>query len=384
MIFLYGLLTLKLTSFHCLFVLRFGPGPHKVEISFVLPSTSAELSFTVEMAPLDAMPHAVHLFLEQVDHGLWNNAWIYVNGPHVLQCGPQADEDALEANENVDERALALKPFEDFHLDSLAFPEYSQAYPHVAWTLGFTGRPGGPDWYINKQDNTVSHGPSGQDQNDLDSFGDPCFARVVEGMDALQKVFEEKTIKEGEFAYFLEEAVHVYRAKILGDRPSNANQQTEDKQTAESTNEEKPVPKTNNETVKDNAQKEKAIEEKSSNKVETEIKKDATLEEKQKSKESKMALKSEEIDIDLDRQGAEVGPTENYADSPAGDAYSKIKDALTPETESKAEKKDSHKEDESKPADSPSEVRGGGSESRRSGKRKRPLMMAKFAHQVAP
>ena len=72
----------------------FGPGPHHVRFSVLLPSDRERKPrhFVVECAPLDLMPHAVHLFLEQVMHGLWNNAWFYLNGPHVIQGGPQADE----------------------------------------------------------------------------------------------------------------------------------------------------------------------------------------------------------------------------------------------------------------------------------------------------
>ena len=67
------------------------------------------------------MPHAVHLFLEQVMHGLWNNAWFYLNGPHVIQGGPQADE----------EGGATLNRFKELSLDTLAFPEYSPEFPHV-------------------------------------------------------------------------------------------------------------------------------------------------------------------------------------------------------------------------------------------------------------
>lgn len=129
---------------------RFGPGPHYVQISVTLPNLKGKQkykSFVVEMAPLESMPHAVHLFLEQVVHQLWDRAWFYVNGPHVLQAGPQANEDEL-LDDTTDERAVALRPFRELQLDTLAFPEYSEDFPHVRWTLGFTGRPGGPDWYV--------------------------------------------------------------------------------------------------------------------------------------------------------------------------------------------------------------------------------------------
>jgi hypothetical protein len=132
---------------------KFGAPPHRVHITVKLPSNLNEPKrFTIELAPLEFMPHSVHLFLEQVAHGLWNgNSFFYVNGPHVIQCGPQA---TLKEGEVMatpgEERQKALAPFQRVQLDGLAFPEYSDQYTHLPWTLGFTGRPGGPDWYINK------------------------------------------------------------------------------------------------------------------------------------------------------------------------------------------------------------------------------------------
>lgn len=138
--------------------LRFGPGPHFVSIKVVLPSDNPSpimvnpqtqlvetttydpnniRSFQVELAPLSEMPHAVHLFLEQVSHGLWNKmSSFYVNHDHVMQAGPRTRE--------------ARQQFTDYNLEKLAFPEYSHAFPHKQWTLGFAGRPGGPSFYINK------------------------------------------------------------------------------------------------------------------------------------------------------------------------------------------------------------------------------------------
>lgn len=149
------------------------------------------------MAPLDLMPHAVHFFLQQVVHGLWNDAWFYLNGPHVLQAGPQAPEDEEELwhleHGGDDERAVAMKQFREASLETLAFPEYSDSYQHEKWTLGYTGRPGGPDFYINKLDNSKSHGPGGQFQHDLYEYGDPCFAKVVDGFDVLKQMIKEPT-----------------------------------------------------------------------------------------------------------------------------------------------------------------------------------------------
>ena len=103
--------------------------------------------FVIQLAPLDTVPHAIHLFLEQVQHGLWNqSASFYINGPHVLQCGPDLDEEEEdEENESVEDAEADASSgegekrhnFVQRGLDSLAFPDYSPDFPHVAWTVGY-------------------------------------------------------------------------------------------------------------------------------------------------------------------------------------------------------------------------------------------------------
>jgi hypothetical protein len=133
-----------------------------------------------------------------------------------MQGGPQAQQSQVEKT-GLDERTLAMRPFVDLQLDHLAFPEYSDEFPHVPWTVGFAGRPGGPDFYINKVDNTASHGPGGQYQHDLDEYADPCFAKVVDGFDTLQAMLQETTYSEGsDYAFFLEEPVQVVMALVTG------------------------------------------------------------------------------------------------------------------------------------------------------------------------
>ncbi|GKY95717.1 hypothetical protein MPSEU_000532500 [Mayamaea pseudoterrestris] len=178
---------------------KFGPGPHHVSIKVVLPSDNPSTitinpetqllelpkhdpskvrSFQVELAPLSEMPHAVHLFLEQVSHKLWDKASsFYVNHDHVMQAGPRTRE--------------ARQHFTDYNLEKLAFPEYSHAFPHKQWTLGFAGRPGGPSFYINKINNEEDHGPFGQEHHALDEFADSCFAKIVSGFDTLSEIIRQ-------------------------------------------------------------------------------------------------------------------------------------------------------------------------------------------------
>ena len=211
---------------HCIAVLfclnhRFGPGPHYVQIFITLPHLDGNdryQSFVVEMASLESMPHAVHLFLEQVAHNLWNRAWFYVNGPHVLQGGPQAS--GVELEDDEEERTVALRPFRELQLDTLAFPEYSEDFPHVPYTLGFTGRPGGPDFYINKVNNTDAHGPGGQFQHELDEYADPCFAKVVPRYEqVVDNMIRSPTILDpsSDYAFFLEEPIYITKMVIVDD-----------------------------------------------------------------------------------------------------------------------------------------------------------------------
>lgn len=187
-----------------------------MEFSLVLPTESPDhvRTFLLEMAPLNIMPHSVHLFLEQVSHNLWKDAFFYLNGPHVLQGGPQAEAGWEEAT-GLDTRELALRPFRELELAHLAFPEYSTDFPHVPWSVGFTGRPGGPDFYINKMDNSFAHGPGGQYQHDLDEFGDPCFAKVVDGFDTLHDVFRLSTYSDNsQYNNFMKEPVRILNAVV--------------------------------------------------------------------------------------------------------------------------------------------------------------------------
>jgi hypothetical protein len=218
-------------------LVSFGPGPHRVKVAFKVPGDEVEHFFVAEMAPLSLVPHAVHLFLQQVHHGLWDHTWIYLNGPHVMQWGPQQFYDDGNSSSGDDDRALALKPFRDMQLDTLAFPEYSPEFPHVPWTLGFTGRPGGPDVYINKVDNTVAHGPGGQYQHDLEEQADPCFAKIVEGREALEMVFRLPVYGDGsDYSFFLQDPIEVVKATVLDKIPdtfqvygNKSNQETSKK-----------------------------------------------------------------------------------------------------------------------------------------------------------
>ena len=67
----------------------------------------------------------------------------------------------------------------------LAFQEYDASFPHKKLTLGFAGRPGGPEFYISTVDNTRNHGPGSQGSK---TEADSCFAKVVGGADVIERM----------------------------------------------------------------------------------------------------------------------------------------------------------------------------------------------------
>lgn len=148
--------------------LRYGPAPYTVEMkvhfpdSMTDPALGNDGTILLTLAPLSDMPYAVYYFLQIVDS--WHGGAFHRNAGHVLQ-------------------AMANTP-----VTSLAFQEYSANYPHVKYSLGFAGRPGGPEFYISTVDNVQNHGPGSQGSA---SEADTCFARVADGIDVVQRMTKQ-------------------------------------------------------------------------------------------------------------------------------------------------------------------------------------------------
>ena len=189
--------------------LRYGEGPYKVEFKLDFPNDDGADTFVVEMAPLSLMPHAVYHFLEMVRLELWNGSAFHRNAGHVVQAGPVSP---YAGSKNT----IAGNPragFQRHKLQSVAFQEYSPEYPHVKYTIGFAGRPGGPDWYVSTIDNTRNHGPGGQTSYAVKEEADPCFGRVIEGFDVIDKLGKQPVKKGGYRA--MKENVGIIYAKLL-------------------------------------------------------------------------------------------------------------------------------------------------------------------------
>lgn len=186
---------------------KFGPGPYYVEVQLEFdPESNVAFSrskhhrhtplasadrFVLEMAPTNEMPHTVHWFLQQVSLGLYDGFSFHLNARHVIQAGGVSNfRTTPETNtHNLYQR------FKDNGLEKILFQEYSHSFPHVPYTVGYASRPGGPDFYINMNDNTNDHGPGGQINAGHFSTenADPCFAKVVEGFAAVNRIHRSAT-----------------------------------------------------------------------------------------------------------------------------------------------------------------------------------------------
>jgi len=244
---------------------RFGTGPHHVSIKVQLDdddiNNNANNEIILELAPVDLMPHSIHLFLSQISEGYWSKGTpaIVINAGHVLQACPHPCLETLtrgKKNDRKNDEGTLQDPYIEMKnagIDSVSFQEYSLFYPHEKYTIGFAGRPhSGPEFYFNLMNNTLDHGPVEQrkrefgddvvmdemnDANNNNDVGvelekilepDPCFGRVVKGFDVVDAIAgmitrgallrESKEEGDSEFVLddaLLEETLLVKPVKII-------------------------------------------------------------------------------------------------------------------------------------------------------------------------
>jgi cyclophilin family peptidyl-prolyl cis-trans isomerase len=172
-------------------VAKFGAGVKRVEIELIFPpGDEGPTTFVIEMAPIDLMPHSVYTFLEMVSSGLLNGCSFILNALHVLKAAP-LPYDGTSASDKA-------RDFLDSGLESVAFREYSEEYTHKRYTVGFAAD-GSPSFYINTEDNTEIH------------VGDPCFAKIVSGFDAIERL-EASPTRNG---IWFEHRIGIKRATVL-------------------------------------------------------------------------------------------------------------------------------------------------------------------------
>jgi cyclophilin family peptidyl-prolyl cis-trans isomerase len=132
--------------------------------------------FVIETAIVMDMPHAIDHFIRMVEKKLWDGlALVHEPNSKVITATPVTMDDS---------HRFAGQRFIDANLTHMAFNEYSPTYPpphHKKFSVAFSGRPGGPSFYINLDDDVeVSH------------EHESIFGVVLEGRDVLYKLYLQK------------------------------------------------------------------------------------------------------------------------------------------------------------------------------------------------
>lgn len=152
----------------------YGDGPYQVEITLSskgLTKTPSLEPIVFELAPLNMMPHSVHFFLRMLTQELWLHMTFtpQMTARHRIHASP-VDMDTLN---RVDYK------FKEAKLSSLAFGEQS---PNSCgpYSVGFSGTPGGPDFYVNGAFVPKSFAKQS------------CFAKVISGEKLVDGILDGK------------------------------------------------------------------------------------------------------------------------------------------------------------------------------------------------
>lgn len=193
---------------------KYGIGPYKIEMQLDFANESMDQFhqniIVIELAPLDLMPASIYHFLEMIRWKLWDGCAFHRNAGHVVQAGPVPP---YADSTNTPSRPNPRRAFDEHQLLSVPFQEYSHEFPHVKYTIGYAGRPGGPDWYFNAVDNTKNHGPGGQTAYKVVNEADPCFGKVVQGFEVVDKLLQQP-VKPGGFRA-MEQNVGIVYMKLI-------------------------------------------------------------------------------------------------------------------------------------------------------------------------
>jgi len=149
----------------------YGGGAYRLRVG-VIDEVGGKSYFIIETAMVMDMPHAIDHFMRMVEKRLWDGLAL-VHEPHskVITATPMTMDDS---------HTWAGQRFTDANLTHMAFNEYSSVYPpphHRKFSVAFSGRPGGPSFYINLEDEV-----------DFSHQHESTFGVVLEGRDVLLKL----------------------------------------------------------------------------------------------------------------------------------------------------------------------------------------------------
>jgi hypothetical protein len=154
---------------------RYGNGQYRFKVN-VRDQNGALKFFVIETAMLAEMPHAIDHFFRMIEKNLWDGlALLHEPYSQIISATPMMTDES---------HAWAGQRFVDANLTHMAFTEHSPTYPpphHRKFTVAFSGRPGGPGFYISL-DNELEYAHEHES----------TFGVVMEGRDVLYQLFLSK------------------------------------------------------------------------------------------------------------------------------------------------------------------------------------------------
>jgi len=199
---------------------KYGAPPYYARFDLEFPSSSPQdrtdktKPFFLMQLDGAAMPYTSLYFLEQVAAGAWDSCQFIVNAGVLLQVDTRGDSCSRAAFKKI--KSVG---------ESLAFQEYvpklATGDAHKRLTVGLSGRPAGPIFYISLINNQANLGPrkSSSDEG-MGAFGlppqaDPCFAKVVRGEDSIERI-NRLPVRDGDTQIrMLQEFVTITRAMVV-------------------------------------------------------------------------------------------------------------------------------------------------------------------------
>lgn len=153
----------------------YGYGRYRFQVN-VRTQNGVQKFFVIETAMLAEMPHAIDHFFQMVEKKLWDGlALTHEAFSSIISAKPMMTDES---------HAWAGQRFVDANLTHMAFTEHSPTFPpphHRKFSVAFSGRPGGPGFYISLDDEL-------EFKHDYES----TFGVVMEGRDTLYQLFMQK------------------------------------------------------------------------------------------------------------------------------------------------------------------------------------------------
>jgi hypothetical protein len=131
----------------------------------------------IETAMVMEMPHAIDHFVRMVEKKLWEGlVLVHEADSQIVMATPMSMDGS---------HTWASQRFVNANLTHMAFNEYSPAFPpphHRKFSVAFSGRPGGPNFYINLSD-----------EAEFSHEHESTFGVVLEGRDVFLKMLMQES-----------------------------------------------------------------------------------------------------------------------------------------------------------------------------------------------